>query len=216
MKQVDEIDRELAALVEKNYYGDESELEHILRLYFEGLEPVERESFKQVVLKRLAREVSAVNILLAGVSAFPEVVPVLVSVLNAESKTSQITRSLMNVLRNYNDEAAFKAVARFLDSEQEIEALMCLCGMNFLKALPHIKTAVRRDHLFDACLQVFYERKKAVGLDGLQTDLRALMFDNPSQVRDRLRKVFLAKRGKYNPFTPEEVVEILAGFEFGS
>lgn len=216
MKQVEEIDRELAALVEKNYYGDECELEHVLRQYFEGLEPVERESFKQVVLKRLAREVSAVNILLAGVTAFPEVVPVLVSVLNAESKTSQITRSLMNVLRNYNDEAAFKAVARFLDSEQEIEALMCLCGMNFLKALPHIKTAVRRDHLFDACLQVFYERKKAVGLDGLQTDLRALMFDNPSQVRDRLRKVFLAKRGKYNPFTPEEVVEILAGFEFGN
>lgn len=216
MKQADEIDRELTALAERNYYSDESELDHTLRRYFEGLDSAERESFKQAVLKRLAREVSVVNILLAGVSAFPEVVPVLVSVLNAESKTSQITRALMNVLCHYNDDAAFKAVARFLDSEQEMEALTCLCGMNFLKALPHIKTAVRRDHLFDVCLQIFYDRKKAVGLDGLQTDLRALMFDNPSQVRDRLRKVFLCKRGKYNPFTPEEVVEILAGFEFGN
>ena len=216
MKQPEEIDRELAALAEQSYYGDEGELHHSLCRYFEGLETADCESFKRVVLKRLASEVSVVNILLAGVTVFPEVVPVLVSVLNAESRTSQVTRTLMNVLGRYNDETAFKAVARFLDSEQEMEALACLCSMNFLKALPHLKTAVRRDHLFDACLQIFYNRKKAVGLEGLQTDLHALMFDNPSLVRDRLRKVFLCKRGKYNPFTPEEVVEILAGFEFGN
>ena len=205
MKTQEHIARELNELIQDHYYREDFELVSSLRAYQEGLSPAEREALQEVVLRRLFDEGSMVDILLCSVVEVPSAAPVLALKLDGESVPSQLTRALITALQGYHGEEAFRAVERFVDSDQEGEALAALARIDFVRALPYLARALECEHHLGPILHILQARARTVGLQALVLELQAGAARLPVGFRAGLRRALDAKRDAYNPFSAVEL-----------
>lgn len=205
MKSRAQIADELVALVQRHYYSEDFELLSAARAYHEQLDPAEREALRDVVAGRLLQEGTLVDVLLCSALEIPEAAPRLASLLLREESASQMSRALIQALQHYGGDEAYRAVERFLDSEQESEALRALAAIDFVRALPHLARLLDQEHHLDTCLHILYERRKRVGLPRLLHELQAASALQPRLLRDRLRRSLRAKTGEYNPFSEADL-----------
>lgn len=213
MRTSEDITRDIEEIIRRNYYNEGHELTWGLKSYEESLSRGERDLLKRVVLERLTADPSNVNVLLVSCWHMPEAVPVLRAALDDEPRASQLSRTLMHVLQRYSDEGACRAVERFLDSEQETEALTFLARMDFVRAAPRLKQALKKERLSDVCLHILAERWKVAGLHQLIEDVRVHVTGDSDFFRRQVHRVLQAKQGDYNPFTEEDISHILAGLK---
>ncbi|MFT7511279.1 MAG: hypothetical protein ACI9QL_000483 [Candidatus Omnitrophota bacterium] len=209
MKTAETFSAELDALVLHHYYSEEWELRSAAGLYFESLDPAERLIFRDMFVARLKADPSVVNISLSPSFKFPEVVNAIADCLDAAEQASCFTRTMMTALRPYHEDRAFHAVARFIDSEQEIEALRIVAEINFIKAIPHLRRAFGQDHLVEVCLHIFNDRKRKTGMDQLVREIQLFSEERPRWYRRRLKAMFLIKVGEHSPFSEGEIIRIL-------
>ena len=213
MKTRDNIEQEMEALLLQNYYGEDFEVVSLFRGYVDGLSEAERVLMQEVVARRLVMTGSIVDILLCGVLPVAGAGPILVNLLNAESRTSQVTRMLIQVLRQYPGEEAYRAVERFLDSDQEVEALPALAAMDFGRTLPALVRNLRKPHFQGVLLHCLYDRCKASSLDQLIGELRQYATACAVNFGSDLEAVLRSKEGRYNPFTPEQITALVDAVE---
>lgn len=206
-----QVDRELRELVAAHYYSEEFELLAAARAYQQQLREEERDLLRAVVLRRLFDDGSLVDVLLCSVVHVPSAAPVLAARLDREAAPSQLTRALIAALQEYRGDDVFRAVERFLDSEQEFEAMRAVARIDFIRFLPYLARALRRPHQRDLCLHILYDRSKEVGLAALAAELRGLAGREPGEFRAHLEAALTAKAGPYNPFAPEAIAILLGG-----
>lgn len=101
-------------------------------------------------------------------------------------------------------------MARFVDSDQENEALRALARIDFARALPHFISALRRDPQRDLCLHILHDRAKCVGLPALAAELRQLVVQPAPELGGRLALALRAKRAPFNPFAEADLAILLA------
>lgn len=211
MKSVEDIQRDLRELEVAHYYSEDFEWLSAVRAYDEGLDSAERECFRQVVLQRLLDEGSMTDILLCSVVEVPSAAPVLAAKLDRESVPSQLTRALITALQRYRGEDVFRAVARFVDSDQENEALRALAWIDFPRALPFVARALQKTHQQDLVLQILRDRSRTVGLDALLLELRAFAAGWPDAAfAGALCRAIRGKDDPYHPFPADERYRLLS------
>jgi hypothetical protein len=211
MRTTEQLEHELDSLIRQNYYAEDYELRWILKRFEAGLAAGERERLHAIVLGRMVDDASILNVMLCSASRVPEAVPILASVLDRQPEADMLTRAILSTLGDYGDPSAFSSVERFLDSDQEAEALLCLARLHFTRALFFVIRAARRAHLRDVCLQVLHERKKRVGLVRLIDELTEHARGSRQNVFKRVQATLRTKDDPYNPFDAEEREAILAG-----
>ena len=200
---------ELDQLIERNYYSEEWELKSAVKLYYDALEAGEQVTFTKMFVLRMLRDPSVANISISTSIRSPEVAALIAEALGREKKASYTSRTMMYALRPYGDEVSFRAVERFVDSEQEIEALRILCSMDFVRAAPHIRRALKRDALLEVCLHIFQDRRRSVGMDQLIRELSQLIKGRTGYYRQRLEAMFTIKKGDNAPFDAQQVRRII-------
>lgn len=205
MKDRDAIAGELQTLIQRHYYSEDFELVSAVRAYQAGLSVPERDELRAVVLGRLLDEGSMVDILLCSVIDVPSAGPVLALKLDRESVPSQLTRALITALQAYPGEEAFRAVERFLDSDQEGEALAALARLDFHRALPYLARALMQEHARGPILHLLHARAKETGVPALALELQVAAAGLPGDFRAGVVRVLEAKTGDYNPFSPEDL-----------
>lgn len=205
MKTQEHIARELDELIQDHYYREDFELVASVRAYQEGLGPAERETLRAVVLRRLLDEGSMVDIILCAVVEVPSAAPVLALKLDRESVPSQLTRALITALQGYHGEEVFRAVERFVDSDQEGEALAALARIDFVRALPYLARALECDHHLGPILHILHARSRKVGVAALVLELQSGAARLPAGFRAGLRRALAAKQDDYNPFSGQEL-----------
>lgn len=209
VKSEETLSKELDELIERNYYSEEWELRSAAQVYYDALDEPERAVFDRMFFDRIKADPSVSNVSISSSFRIPDLGPVLAAELNRHKKASYASRNLMYGLKPYRDDASFAAVERFVDSEQEIEALRLLGHMNFLRALPHIRRALKKDALLEICLHIFQDRKRDVGLETLIADMAMLIKGREGYYRRRLEAMFGIKKGAHAPFDEREVSRII-------
>lgn len=213
MKTVGEITKEIDQLVQSHYYSEDFELVSSLRAYVDSLLAGEREHARQVVLKRLLDEGSMVNILLCSVIDVPSAVPILAGMLDREPVSNQVTRSLITALRMYQTADAYNAVERFVDSDQEMEALEALADIDFRRTIPLLVRAMKKEYFHGNLLHILHRQAKRAGLDGLIGVLRESSAIRTARFKDDLQQLLASKKEPYNPFTESAIRHILHHIE---
>lgn len=212
MKSSDEIQSDLEALEASHYYSEDFEWLSSVRAYRERLAVPERALLERVVLTRLLRNGSMTDILLCSIVPAPEAASVLAAKLDRESVPSQLTRALLSALQHYSGDDVFRAVARFVDSDQESEALRALARIHFHRALPFLARAIQKPHQGDLILHLLHERVKTIGLPGLVLELRVFAAGwHEPDLLERIRRALCGKAEPYNPFTADELRQLAAG-----
>ncbi len=209
MQTLDEMNQAIDSLVNQHYYSEDFELEAAMRAFYERLSDHEQAVCHQALIERLRVDPSILTVSLCSQIPIPEAAPLLASALNGEKTSSQRTRSIMAALRHYDDAHSFTAVERFLESDQEPEALQQLARIDFNRVRPHLMRAMTRPHLHPFCLQIFHEQRKRGGLEALADTLASWAAPDPETFEMRLRDVLSCKKGDYNPFSIEEQQTLL-------
>jgi hypothetical protein len=215
MKTHDDIDQALDAMLNANYYGEDFEVTSSFRVLYDKLAPGEQVTAREVLGRRLVRHGTIVDVLLCGVVTVGGAGPILVEKLNQQTQTSQLTRMLIQALRRYPEDAAYRAVERFLDSDQDIDALQTLCAMDFTRSLPSLVRALRKPHVHGVVLQCLVDRRKATSLDQLIQDLTGSSSVRTPEFSADLQAAMLSKTEPYHPFPPEDIERILAAVRVG-
>ena len=210
MRSREEIADDLDRIITAHYDREDFELLSAVRAYRDALPPPERDELGAVVLQRLLREDSIVDVLLCAVVEVPAAAPLLAAKLDRETVPSQTTRALLTALQHYRGDAVYAAVERFVDSDQEHEALQALARVDFRRAAPHMARALRRDAQLDLCLHILHDRLKAAGRAALADDLRALAAYAGAGLGARVARALRAKPAPFNPLTEEDIVFLLA------
>ena len=210
MRSAQDIARELEDLIQEHYYREDFELLSAVRAYRANLAGEEVDALREVVLRRIVHDSSIVDILLCSVVEVPAAAPLLAARLAREDVPSQTTRALLTALQQYRGDEVFAAVARFVDSDQENEALRALARIDFARALPHFISALRRDQQLDLCLHILHDRGKLVGLPALAAELRQLVLQPAPELGVRLARALRAKRAPFNPFPEADLAVLLA------
>lgn len=210
MRSREDIADDLERIITDHYYREDFELLSAVRAYRDALPLPERDELAAVVLQRLLREDSIVDVLLCAVVEVPSAAPLLAAKLDRESVPSQTTRALLMALQHYRGDAVFAAVERFVDSDQEHEALQALARVDFRRSAPYVVRALRRDAQLDLCLHILHDRLKAVGRAALAEDLRALAAHAGEGLGGRVERALRAKPAPFNPMAEEDIIFLLA------
>lgn len=205
MKSAPEITQEIEQIIQSHYYSEDFELVSSLRAYIDGLAAGEREHVRTLALKRVMGEGSMVDILLCTVIDVPSAVPVLAAKLEREPVSNQVTRTLIAALRNYRTADAYHAVERFVDSDQEMEAIEALADIDFRRTIPLLVRLMRKEHYHGNLLHVFHRHARRLGIPALMNELRESSATRSGRFKDDLRMVLASKKDPYNPFTDEEI-----------
>jgi len=213
MRSAGEITKEIEQLVQSHYYSEDFQLVSSMRAYVDTLLAGEREEARQVVLKRLLDEGSMVDVLLCSVIDVPSAIPVLAEKLDREPVTNQVTRTLISALRMYQTADAYNAVERFVDSDQEIEAIEALADIDFRRTIPLLVRTMKKEYFHGNVLHIFQRQAKRSGLDGLIDVLRDSSATRSAGFRGDLQKLLAAKKEPYNPFTETDIRHILQRIE---
>ena len=209
MQSYQEVEAELDRLIERHYYAEDYELRWALHHWQDALPREEQHHYHEIALRRLGDDPSIMSVVLCSASRIPEAVPMLTALLQQQTETSVLTRAILDTLERYGDPSAFSTVERFLDSDQEIEALQCLAKLHFARALFFIIRSARRPHLRDVGLQILHDRKKDVGLDGVIEELNGFMARTRLPVKRRVRQILGCKKEPYQPFAALEIEAVL-------
>ena len=209
MKTPEDISAELEALVNVHYYSEDFELLSSLKAYRATLHDQEVTYLEQVVLARLINEGSIVDVLLSSVVNIPSSVPVLTEKLNREIAVNQTTRALIQALGKYKTEESYQAVERFIDSDQELEALTALAELDFVRTLPVVFRRVCNAYYYNVLLQIMYDRSKAVGLEVLISNILNFEGYRPSDLHESMISLLYSKKDPYNPFSQDEIHRII-------
>ncbi len=210
IKSCEAIAADLARMETSHYYSEDYELEWAAKSYFDTLTVVEQERFIALMQERLSQQAGMADIAICARLQNPALTLLLADRLNEQEVSSSTSRALLAALSHQADEAAYSAVERFIDSELEGEALMCMARMNFQRALPHLQWALKQDHLHNFCLHAMHEYMRREGMDALLSALRSLVALDRDRLTAHLRKVMGSKQGPFNPFTATEL-DIVAG-----
>jgi hypothetical protein len=116
-----------------------------------------------------------------------------------------MSRALIAALGRLGGAGAYRSVERFLDSEQEFEALAALAAIDFARTLGTLARRMGPGRFPDAGLHILHERRKRVGLDALAAELAAWAAGSDEAARRNLAAVLRAKEGRYSPLSAEEV-----------
>ncbi|MCS6771082.1 MAG: hypothetical protein NZ740_03545 [Kiritimatiellae bacterium] len=207
MRTKEQIADELTRLEEANYYSEDFEWLSSVRAYRDSLCPEEQNLLAEIVASRLLREGSMTDVLMCSIIHVPSAGSVLAAKLDREVVPSQLTRALITALQHYRGDDVFRAVARFVDSDQENEALRALAKIDFHRALPYIARAARVEHQRDLVLHILHDRFKERGrLQELALELRAFAagWQDPDFLGSIVR-LLRCKPELYNPFREEEI-----------
>lgn len=210
MKTRDEIKQELEQLVLKHYYSEDYELEWAAKSFFDALSQPEQELFEGVMIERLSGAPDLVDVTLAMRLHLPSLVPFLIAWLDQETQSSTTSRALIAVLGQYADVQAYAAVERFLDSEQEGEALACLAQMDFQRTLPYLRRAVQQEHLHNFCLHAMHHFMLRNGIEALCEALQQMAAPEMPVLTRHVRKILTSKEGPFNPFTEDELKMLIS------
>ncbi len=210
MKSAEQLEAELDALVQTNYYSEDYELQWTVRGFYDRLAPEDQDTFKDVILRRLVLNPDILNITICTRLDFPEAAPLLASLLDREALHSNRSRAIMAALRDYTHDDAFRAVERFVDSEQEREALLRLAEMDFGRSRRYILQAMAKPAMQDLCLHLFHGYRKAKGIPALVATLRDWAARHPAVFKSHFEAVLASCQGPYNPFAPEELEQLRA------
>jgi hypothetical protein len=209
MKTRADIEQELERLVVQHYYSEDYELEWAAKSFFDGLSQAEQELFEGVMIERLSGQPGLVEITLATRLHLPSLTPFLVSLLDQETSSSSTSRALIAALARNADVQAYAAVERFLDSEQEGEALACLARMDFHRTLPYLRRAVQQEHLHNFCLHAMHDFMVQAGIEALREALQKMVEPEGAALARHVRKILTSKAGAFNPFTEEELKRLV-------
>ena len=212
MKSAGDIQSDIDSIVGAHYYSEDFQLLSAFQSYAAGLQPEEQAALADAVFGRLIRDGSLVDIMLCQVVAVPSAVPVLAEKLSNESQTNQITRTLISTLSYYATDEAYIAVERFLDSDQEMDALQALAKIDFSRTLPAIVRRMNKQHNHGMILHLLHHRMKAAGLTALIHELRQSSATRSAGFSGRLGEVLRSKDAAYNPFTADEISAMAAAF----
>ncbi len=212
MKTREAIDAEIKRIIQANYYSEDFQLLSEFQVLASGLSMEEKNTWADIAKERLNSEGSIVDILLCAVVDVPSVVPLLAKKLSAETETNQITRTLIATLSRYSSDEAYLAVERFLDSDQEAEALGALARIDFIRTLPVMVRCMKKDHYAGMILQMLHERIKKTGLQKLIDELRHSSATQVAGFHGQLKKILHSKDSDYNPLSGSETDALLEAF----
>lgn len=215
MKTENEIDQEIEEIIQAHYYSEDYDLEWSIRNYRDQLSADEQSLFDDLLVKRLTDDPSIVHITFCARITDPRFVPLLCDLLDKETAISQRSRALIAALRHYRHPEVFRAVERFVDSDQEREAITCLAAVDFDRFRPYFIRAMNKDHLRDTCLHILHAHKKRIGLHPLSDLLREWTKTYAAMSADRLGVVLDCKQGEYNPFSIDEIKALKKGIAKG-
>jgi hypothetical protein len=208
MKTREQIRSEVEAIIQRNYYSEDFELISSFQIFIGALSAEEKGLLAEVVFERLIADGSIVDIMLCGLVDVPSAAPVLAEKLSRESDTNQVTRSIISALQHYPGDDGYVAVERFLDSDQELEALRALARIDFVRTLPAIVRRMSKEYMHGNLLHLLHERAKTAGLATLTKELTASSATQSNNFRENLPKVLASKSTDYNPFSEEELAAL--------
>jgi len=200
MKSETDIEGDLDGLIQAHYYSEDYALEWAAKHYYDTLQGDEQQAFEAVLIRRIRSNPELSEVSLCVRLALPAV---LAGLLDEESESSSISRAVLTALTHHPDARAFEAVERFIDSEQEGEALMCLARMDFRRALPYLRRLMQKDNAHNFCLHALHDRAQAVERAVWLDDLDELVAPDPAMLSAHVRKVLKSTEGPYNPFSAE-------------
>jgi hypothetical protein len=212
MKTLEQIRSEVSDIIQRNYYSEDFELISSFQIFIGALSSEEKNLLADVVFERLLAEGSIVDIMLCGLVDVPSAAPVLAEKLSRESDTNQVTRSIISALQHYPGDDGYVAVERFLDSDQELEALSALARIDFVRTLPAIVRRMSKEYMHGNLLHLLHERSKTIGIDALIIELTMSSATKSTGFRENLPKVLASKAKGYNPFNEEELATIKRAF----
>ncbi len=215
MRTREDLAGELERLVQDMYYSEDFHLLSALRGWAAGLEPDEQAMAAQIAYQRLQEDGSLVDIILCTAFEVPGAGDVLAARLNREMETGQVTRALMTALRRYPSDDAYRAVSRFLDSDQDMDAVQALAAMDFVRTLPVLVSVLRHDHYLNIVLHILHERRKQCGMDRLLHELTGSTILQKPGASARFQEAVRSKDAPYNPFSADEIAAIVAALEPG-
>jgi len=175
-----------------------------IRAWHAGMDDHDRSLLCSIIIERLDQSPSLVEVCLVQALGIREASGRLIQLLNRERSASLMSRALIRALQDAGGVEAYPAIERFVESDQEWEALMALARLDFTRALPKVIRAIRRDSHLDLGLQIFHERCKAIGWDAFCSEFRTWMAWADPELRVRLFKVFTAKPDPYHPFPADQ------------
>lgn len=213
MKTMEALRDELEMIIGRHYYSEDFELVPVFQSFVAGLRVEEREVLAEVIMSRLSSVGSLVDILLCGVVDVPAAVPVLAERLNQENQTNQVTRALIASLGRYTSDEAYRAVERFLDSDQEMEALQVLGRIDFARSLPYLARCMVQLPAQGVVLHIFHAYAKAHGMEALIRVVQQSSVSKSTAFRNQLKATLQAKSDAYNPFTPSEREQVMQAFQ---
>ncbi len=208
MKTRDQIAEEVRALTHEYYYREDYELEWAAKAYVDSLAEEEKHEFDAIMTERLTASPGLDDVALCARTGRMALSSYLVAQLEKEKTTSSVSRALLSVLTRQPAQEAFVAVERFLDSDQEGEALECLARIDFERALPYLRRAVQQDHLHNHCLHAMHMYMQEKGMDALVIALRTLMDPEPARLSAHVRKIIYSKQGDFNPFSEQDLLAL--------
>jgi hypothetical protein len=209
MKTLTEIEDEIEKLVNDHYYSEDFELVSSMRAYYDAKPADEKTLIEQVVMKRLCRDGSVVDFLWCSIVPIPSAVPILVERLNRESYSSQLSRTLIIALSRYSSDEGYRAVERFLDSDQEMETLDALAEIDFRRSLPAMARIMKKEHSHRIIVHMLYRQMKKCGMEKLLDDIQQSSATRNPAFPENIRKTLRSKEGAYNPFSESDIQHIL-------
>jgi hypothetical protein len=212
MKTREQIISEINRIIQANYYSEDFQLTSEFQAFVAGLSADEKAVLGDVAKERLAEDGSIVDILLCSVVDVPSTVPLMAEKLSVEAETNQITRTLIAALGRYSSDDAYRAVERFLDSDQEGEALRALAGIDFTRTLPALVRRMDKPHHETPILHILHERIKRNGLPNLIDELRQSSATRVAGFGKSLEKILRSKTPAYNPLTAREIDDLVNAF----
>jgi len=210
MKNADDIQADLDRLIESHYYSEDYELEWAAKRYYDGLSDPEQIALEGVMVRRLTAQPGIADISLCARLGSRSLTPFLSALLDRQETSNAMSRAILAALAHQPDEQAYPSVERFLDSEQEGEALLCLSRMNFHRTVSHLRWAIQKDHLHNFCIHAFHEQMKHMGMEALLEGLKTLVEPEAARLTGHVQKILTSKSGSFNPFTDEELELIMA------
>jgi hypothetical protein len=209
MKSITEIAGEIDQLEKTHYYSEDFELVASMKAFVDACPVPEKVLVGQVVMKRLLNDCSVVDILWCYVVDVPSAVPLLADRLNREPHSSQLSRTLILALGRYKSDDGYRAVERFLDSDQEMEALDALAEIDFRRTIPVLVRAMKKEYFHRMILHVLYRHFKHFGVDKFMDDLKNSSATRNPEFLINIEKALRSKTGAYNPFSENEIRHIL-------
>jgi len=210
MKTRDEIKQELDRMIQRHYYAEDYELEWEAHRVYKTYAPEEQQRMVSVLIERLTSDPCLATVTVCKRIPVPELAPILAVALDREQRATSQSRAILATLLRADHPAAYDSVERFVESEQEGEALACLARWDFGRTIPHLRRAMEREDLHNYCLHILRDRAVTAGLDTLKRDLNHLMGMDPDRWKPHVRKILTSAQGNYNPFPEQELKELLA------